>query len=170
MIRNHTYTEATFKLLILSKAKLMNIHNKNSLLLSFAGGVLMIVSGASGAIAVIDVLEEALAAAFGLSIVFTFEAVMGYLSVMTILAGIVTIIGGLILTTDRVWIGRVILLGAIAAGVVGLMISMVQLVMVGTLNMGITLQLQQSLGWLGATVAIVARIIADQKPLVSPTT
>jgi hypothetical protein len=94
---------------------------------------------------------------------------MGYLAVMTIIAGVVTIIGGLILTTDRVWIGRVILLGAIAAGVLGLMITMVQLLMAGTLNMGITLQLQQSFGWVGATVAIVARIIADQKPLVSPT-
>ena len=110
-----------------------------------------------------------LAAAYGLSIVLTFEAVMGYLAIMTILAGVVTIIGGLILTTDRVWVGRVILLGAIAAGVLGLMITMVQLVMAGTINMGITLQLQQSLGWVGAIVAIVARIIADQKPLVSPT-
>jgi hypothetical protein len=146
----------------------MNIHNKNSLLLAFTGGVLMIISGASGAIAVLDVLEDALVAAFGLSIVLTFEAVMGYLSIMTIIAGIVTIIGGMILTTSKVWIGRVILLGAIAAGVVGLLISMVQLLMAGTVHMGITLQLQQSLGWVGAIVAFVARIVADQKPLVSP--
>lgn len=147
----------------------MIIHNKNSLLLAFTGGVLMIISGASGAIAVLDILEDALVAAFGLSIVLTFEAVMGYLAIMTIIAGIATIIGGLILTTSRVWIGRVILLGAIAAGVLGLLITMVQLLMAGTVHMGITLQLQQSLGWVGAIVAIVARIIADQKPLVSPT-
>ena len=87
---------------------------------------------------------------------------------MTILAGIVTIIGGLILTTDRVWLGRIILLGAIAASVLGLMMSLVQLAMVGTINMGITLQLQQSLGWLGAIIAFVARIIADQKPIIPP--
>ena len=148
----------------------MNIHNKNSLFLAFLGGVLFIISGTSGAIEVLDVLEEALLAAGGFSLILTFEAIMGYLAVMTILAGIVTIMGGLILTTDRVWIGRVILLGAIAAGVLGLLISMVQLLMAGTVHMGITLQLQQSLGWVGAIVAIVARIIADQKPLVSPTT
>jgi len=147
----------------------MNIHNKNALLLSILGGTLMIISGASGAIAVIDVLEEALTAMFGLSVVLTFEAVMGYLAVMTSMAGVVAIIGGFILTTDRVWVGRIILLGAIAAGVLGLMMSMVQLVMTGTLNMDIALQLQQSLGWIGAIVAFVARIIADQKPLVSPT-
>ena len=130
----------------------------------------MIISGASGAIAVYDELADALTAAGGLSIVFTFETVMGILGVMTSLAGVVTIIGGLILTTDRVWIGRIILLGAIASGVIGLMMSLVQLVMAGTINMGMTLQLQQSLGWIGAIIIVVARVIADQKPIVSPTT
>ena len=130
----------------------------------------MIISGASGAIAVLDVLADSLTVLFGLSAVLPLEAVMGYLAVMTSIAGLVAIIGGFILTTSRVWIGRIILLGAIAAGVLGLLMSMVQLVMVGTLNMGITLQLQQSLGWIGAIIAIVARIIADQKPLISPTT
>ena len=162
------FVEATFKSQSLANSLLMIVHNKNALLLSIGGGVLMIISGASGAIAVMDVLEEALIAAFGLSIVLTFEAVMGYLAVVTSLAGIVTIIGGLILTTDRVWLGRVILLGAIAIGVLGLMITMLQLLMAGTVHMSITLQLQQSLGWLGAIIAFVARIIADQKPLVTP--
>ena len=129
----------------------------------------MIISGASGAIAVLDVLAESLTVLFGLSAVLPLEAVMGYLAIMTSIAGLVAIIGGFILTTDRVWLGRIILLGAIAAGVLGLMMSMVQLVMVGTLNMGIMLQLQQSLGWIGAIIAIVARIIADQKPLIDPT-
>jgi len=148
----------------------MNIHNKNALVLSIIGGVLMIISGASGAIAVLDALADSLTVLFGFSAVLPFEAVMGYLAIMTSIAGLVAIIGGFILTTDRVWVGRIILLGAIAAGVLGLLMSMVQLVMVGTLNMGITLQLQQSLGWIGAIIAIVARIIADQKPLISPTT
>ncbi len=143
----------------------MNIHNKNALVLCIIGGVLMISSGASGAIAVVDELADALSAT---SILFTFEAVMGYLAVMTILAGLVTVIGGIILTTDRVWLGRIIVLGAITASVLGLMMSLVQLTMVGTINMGITLQLQQSFGWVGAIIAFVARIIADQKPLISP--
>ncbi|MHA1613628.1 MAG: hypothetical protein ACTSW7_05885 [Candidatus Thorarchaeota archaeon] len=146
----------------------MNIHNKNALILSIIGGVLIITSGASGAIAVVDELADVLTAAFAFQILFTFEAVMGYLAVMMILAGIVSVIGGFILTTDRVWLGRIILLGAIAASVLGLMMSLVQLTMIGTINMGITLQLQQSLGWLGAIIAFVARIIADQKPLIPP--
>ena len=150
-----------------AKAELMKIHNKNALALSLVGGVLMILSGASGAIAVMDVLADALTAMFGLSVVLTFEAVMGYFAIITIIAGVVTILGGLILTTDRVWLGRVILLGAIAASVLGLLMTMVQLVMAGTLNMGMTVQLQQSIGWVGAIIAFVARIIADQKPLVS---
>jgi len=146
----------------------MNIHNKNALLLCVIGGVLMIISGASGAIVVYDELADALTAAFGLSIVFTFETMMGILAVMTSLAGVATIIGGIVLTTERVWIGRIILLGSIAAGVLGLMMSLVLLVMSGTINMSMTLQLQQSLGWVGAIIIFVARIIADQKPIVSP--
>jgi hypothetical protein len=146
----------------------MNIHNKHALALAVVGGVLMILSGASGAIAVMDVLADALTAMFGLEVVLTFEAIMGYLAIMTIIAGVVTILGGLILTTDRVWLGRVIILGAIAASVLGLLMSMVQLIMAGTLNMGMTIQLQQSIGWVGAIIAFVARIIAEQKPLVSP--
>ena len=119
----------------------------------------MITSGASGAIAVLDELADTLTAGFALPILFTFEAVMGYLAVMTILAGIVTIIGGLILTTDRVWLGRIILLGALAAGVLGLMMSLVQLTMVGTISMDVTLQLQQSLGWIGAIIACIVLVI-----------
>ena len=71
----------------------MNIHNKNALLLSILGGVLMIISGASGAIAVIDVLADSITALFGLSAVLPLEAVMGYLAVMTSIAGLVAIIG-----------------------------------------------------------------------------
>ncbi|MHA2383866.1 MAG: hypothetical protein ACXACT_14930, partial [Candidatus Thorarchaeota archaeon] len=47
------YKEATFKTTRKPKTTNMPIHNKNSLLLSFGGGVLMILAGVSGAIGVI---------------------------------------------------------------------------------------------------------------------
>lgn len=125
----------------------------------------MIVSGTSGAITVLDELTEALSAAFGLSFVYTFESVMGILSIVTIFAGIVTILGGIVITTTRVWFGRVLLISGITAGVIGLLMSLVQVVMTGTLAMGMILQLQQSIGWIGATIAFIARIIAEQKPI-----
>lgn len=125
----------------------------------------MIISGTSGAIAVLDELSETLSAIFGLSFVYTFESVMGILAIVMIFAGIVTIIGGIVLTTTKVWLGRVLLISGITAGIIGLMMSLVQVVMTGTLSMGMTLQLQQSIGWIGATIAFIARIIAEQKPL-----
>lgn len=125
----------------------------------------MIVSGTSGAIAVLDELAEALTHIFGSSFVYTFESVMGILSIVTILGGLVTIIGGLIITTTKVWLGRVLLISGITAGVIGLLMSLVQVAMTGTLAMGMTLQLQQSIGWIGAMIAFIARIIAEQKPL-----
>ena len=127
--------------------------------------MLMIISGTSGAIAVLDELSETLSAIFGLSFVYTFESVMGILAIVMIFAGIVTIIGGIVLTTTKVWLGRVLLISGITAGIIGLMMSLVQVVMTGTLSMGMTLQLQQSIGWIGATIAFIARIIAEQKPL-----
>lgn len=143
----------------------MNMHNRNAFLLCFTGGLLMIISGTSGAITVLDELAEALVAIFGLSFVYTFESIMGILSIITIFAGIVTIIGGIVLTTTKVWFGRVLLISGITAGVIGLLMSLVQVVMTGTLVMGMTLQLQQSIGWIGAMIAFIARIIAEQKPI-----
>ncbi len=143
----------------------MNIHNRNAFLLCFSGGALMIVSGTSGAIAVLDDLAKALTRIFGLSFVYSFESVMGFLAMVTIFGGIVTIIGGAVLTTTRVWLGRVLLISGISAGVIGLLMSLVQVIMTGTLAMGMTLQIQQSIGWIGAMVAFIARIIAEQKPI-----
>ncbi|TFG31351.1 hypothetical protein EU527_12620 [Candidatus Thorarchaeota archaeon] len=125
----------------------------------------MIISGTSGAIAVLDELAEALSDVFGSSFVYTFESVMGILSIVTILAGVVTIIGGIVITTTKVWFGRVLLISGITAGVIGLMMSLVQVVMTGTLAMGMTMQLQQSVGWIGAMIAFIARIIAEQKSI-----
>ncbi len=125
----------------------------------------MIISGTSGTIAVLDDLAVALTQFFGLSFVYTFESIMGVLAIVTILGGIVTIIGGFVLTTTKVWLGRVLLISGITAGVIGLLMSMVQVIMTGTLAMGMTLQIQQSIGWIGAMVAFIARIIAEQMPI-----
>ena len=125
----------------------------------------MIISGTSGAISVLDDLEEALTRAFGLSFVYSFESFMGFLALVTIFGGIVTIIGGVMITTTRVWLGRVLLIAGITAGVIGLLMTLVQVIMTGTLAMGMTMQLQQSIGWIGAMIAFIARIIAEQKPI-----
>jgi hypothetical protein len=147
----------------------MKIHNKNAFILCFLGGVLLIASGASGVIGLIDELAEALHEALQLTLVLTLENIMAGLATITILSGIAVIIGGLVLTTSHVRAGRIIVNLAIAMGIIGLLMILVQSVMTGTVSMELTMQLQQSLGWIGAILAFIARIIAEQKPLMDAT-
>jgi hypothetical protein len=144
----------------------MKIHNQNSLLLCLGGGTLMIISGVSGAIGVIGELSEILRYVFGLEFLETFHNFMTGLAAWAALGGAVVIIGGIVLTTSKVWFGRVLISAGIIVGVVGLLMTLVQMASTGIFVMSLVDQLEQSLGWIGAILAFIARIIADQKPLV----
>ncbi len=146
----------------------MTLHNRTALLLCLIGGILLIISGASGAIGVLDEIREGIEALFGLQLLITFETVMGALALLTVLAGVVIIIAGAVLTTDHVRGARIGIVLAVAAGVAGLLMTLVQTATMGMLVMDMLHQLQQSLGWVGATLAIIARTIAEQKPMVDP--
>ena len=125
----------------------------------------MILSGASGAIGVIGELSEILEYFFGLQFFATFENFMEGLALWAALGGLVVILGGTILITEKVRIGRIVILAGITVGVVGLLMTLVQMASTGTLVMGMMEQMQQSLGWIGAIMAFIARIIAEQKPI-----
>ena len=126
----------------------------------------MIFSGISGAIGVIGELSEVLRYFFGLEFFQNFENFMAGLAGWAVLGGLVVIPGGIILTTRWVWYGRVLILAGIAVGVVGLLMTLVQMASTGILVLGMIEQLQQSLGWIGAIMAFFARIIAEQKPII----
>ncbi|MBN2230949.1 MAG: hypothetical protein JW779_15295 [Candidatus Thorarchaeota archaeon] len=143
----------------------MKIHNQNAFLLCAVGGALLVISGASGVIGLIDELAESLYAVLEFHLVLTLENIMAGLATLTIIAGLVTILGGFILTTSRVRTGRYIVNAAITLGIIGLLMILVQTAVAGNIVMDMTMQLQQSLGWIGAILAFVARIIAEQKPL-----
>ncbi len=128
----------------------------------------MILSGASGAIGVIGELSEILQYFFGLEFFTTFENFMKGLATWAALGGLVIILGGIILTTERVRFGRYVILAGIIVGVVGLLMILVQMASTGTFVMGMIEQLQQSLGWIGAIMAFIGRIIAEQKPILDP--
>lgn len=143
----------------------MPIHNKNSLFLSLAGGALMIVAGVSGAIGVIGELSEVLQYFYGLEFFTTFDNFMQGLAMWAGLGGFVVVIGGLILTTEKVRFGRMIILAGVTVGVVGLLMTLVQMASTGIFVMGMFEQLQQSIGWVGAIMAYIGRIVAEQKPI-----
>ncbi len=126
----------------------------------------MVSSGASGAIGTLAELGPHLDNLFGADFVLTFDIIMGILGGLTFIGGVGVIIGGIILTTRRYQIGRFVVLLCIVMGVAGLVMSLVQLLMVGTLVMGLTVQLAQSIGWLGAIFSLIAQTIAEQPSMI----
>ncbi|MHA3963259.1 MAG: hypothetical protein AM325_006935 [Candidatus Thorarchaeota archaeon SMTZ1-45] len=125
----------------------------------------MILSGVSGTIGVIGELSEILQYIFGLEFFETFENFMAGLAAWAALGGILAIFGGIILTTEKVWFGRILISAGIIIGVIGLLMTMVQMATAGVFVMDMIHQLQQSLGWIGAIMAYFSRIIAEQKPI-----
>lgn len=146
----------------------MTLHNRTPLLLCLIGGLLLIVSGTSGAIGVLEEIKEGIAALFGLQLLISFETVMGALAILTVLSGVTIIIGGVVLSTSHVRSARIVIFLAVAAGVAGLLMTLVQMATAGVFVMDMLHQLQQSLGWIGAILAVVARTVAEQKPMVEP--
>lgn len=144
------------------------IHNRTALGLSVVGGILMIASGASGTLGYLDQLQDALDAVYGSTFTFTLEILLGILAALTAIGGLGVIIGGWILTTDRVEIGRILIMVSVGMGILSLIMSLVQLVLAGIFAMGMMVQIAQSLGWIGAIFSIEARIISSQRPLVPP--
>jgi hypothetical protein len=125
----------------------------------------MILAGVSGAIGVIGELSDILQYFYGLEFFNTFENFMSGLAMWAGLGGFVVILGGLILTTEKVRFGRMVILGGVTVGVVGLLMTLVQMASTGTFVMGMTEQMQQSLGWIGVIMAYIGRIITEQKPI-----
>ena len=142
-----------------------SIHNRTSFLLSLIGGTLLIVSGTTGAVSVLDEMWAALDHIFGREFVLTFEIITGILGTLTVFAGIAIVLGGVLLTTSHVEVGRIVILVAVGVGAFGLGLSLFQAVLVGNILMEWGLQICQSVGWIGAILAIDARIIADQRPM-----
>ncbi len=98
--------------------------------------------------------------------IMTVEIVTGMLVLLTGLGGMGIIASGIILTTRRVYMGRILVALFTGMGVLGLVLNLAQLVMVGTLAMDLMHQVGQSLGWIGAIFAIIGRTVAVQKPIV----
>ena len=126
----------------------------------------MIASGASGSLGYMSSLDGTLEQVFGTTFMVTFGTIMGILAVLTSIGGLGVILGGVVVTTRRVEVGRIIIMTSMAIGTISLIMSLFQLVLSGNLAMNMTIQIAQSLGWIGAIFAIEARIISKQHPIV----
>lgn len=146
---------------------LMDIHNRTSFILCLIGGGLLIASAASGTIGMLGEIVDGLSQLFGPHFVMTFAIVMGILGVLTLFGGIGVIIAGFVLTTRRIELGRNMILISVGTGVLGLAMSLVQLIIAGNPMMEPSSQIAQIPGWVGAILSVEARIIAEQKPMSS---
>ncbi len=123
-------------------------------------------AGVSGTIQLMEELLLSNGDVMDPTALMTVEIVTGMLVLLTGLGGMGIVASGIILTTRRVQLGRILVALFTGMGVLGLAANLVQLVMVGTLTMDLMHQVGQSLGWIGAIFAIIARTVAVQKPIV----
>ncbi|MDF1540426.1 MAG: hypothetical protein P1Q69_16140 [Candidatus Thorarchaeota archaeon] len=145
---------------------LKDVHNGASLWMCIIGGLLMILSGASGALGYLPEIQEGVRAFHGESFTISLDIIIGILSTLTAIGGCVVILGGLILTTSHVEAGRITVMVAMGMGSLSLIMSLVQLVLAGLLILPLLTQLAQSFGWIGAMMAILARNISEQQPII----
>ncbi len=136
------------------------------MVLCVIGGVLLVIAGASGAVGIIGDFAENLRQLLGLENAASVELILGILAGLTVLGGLGVIMSGFIVTTERVELGRILIFLFTGMGILGLVMSLIQLVMIGTLMMDLMIQVGQSLGWVGAIFAITARTITEQQPMV----
>ncbi|MHA1908860.1 MAG: hypothetical protein ACW98Y_16280 [Candidatus Thorarchaeota archaeon] len=126
----------------------------------------MIASGLSGTLGYLPQLQEAVDTFLSDSLILTLEIVIGILATLTAIGGLGVIVGGLTMTTRFVEAGRIIVFISMGTGVLSLVMSLVQLVMAGMVMLPLLTQLVQSLGWLGAIMAVMGRTIAEQQPII----
>ncbi|TFG11559.1 hypothetical protein EU537_11975 [Candidatus Thorarchaeota archaeon] len=143
------------------------IHNRNPMLLCLLGGILMIASGIGGSMGYLVELEGPLQNGVDSALSMTLDLIMAILTVLTALAGLGLIIAGFILTTKYVEPARYAIIVTVGTGVLSLTMSLVQLAMAGVLRMDLTVQLVQSLGWIGAMFGVIARVVSKQQSIVS---
>ncbi|MFW9849212.1 MAG: hypothetical protein ACFFF4_08725 [Candidatus Thorarchaeota archaeon] len=127
----------------------------------------MIASGISGTLGYLPQLQETVQLFLSTSMILTLEIIIGMLATLTALGGLGVIIGGFIMTTRFVEGGRIIVMISLATGVLSLIMSLVQLVLAGMISLPLLTQLVQSLGWIGAIMAVMGRTIAEQRPILS---
>lgn len=127
----------------------------------------MVLSGIAGSLWWLTEFVDDLGMMFGPHFRVTASILMGILGGLMVMAGIMIVVSGGLLTTPRVLLGRKLLLVSVITGVMGLAASLVQSVLSNNIVIDISVQIPQSVGWVGAILSVIALNIADQGPLVA---
>ena len=141
------------------------MRNMHSFLLCLIGGVLIILQGWPGSIGFLSKLELIQAIPELQPIYPIIEILLYVLLAIAALGGIAVIIGGTLLTTDRIGTGRFIIgLGA-GMSLIGLIIYLGQSIWIaGTAAplFDFATEVTQTIGWIGVILSIVGRRTAKK--------
>ncbi len=133
----------------------MTSKNKQAMIIAIIAGVLLLVAGMSGVAAwetIKDFVIENITDNNIVQIVFTF------LIFIASLGGIAVIIGGILISKNKIRTGKLFISLGAGLGLIGLIFSIIVAYLEGSLTMGSFL----SIGAIGLILSIAARIIASK--------
>ncbi len=127
---------------------------------------MLIISAVSELFGPVADIPNGLVNVFGSEFQAPVTIVMGILAFLTLIGGFGIIVGGIVLTRQNFTAGQLLILIALGMAILGLVMTLVQHFLAGIFLMALTLQVSQSIGWIGAILTLVARIIAEQPRLI----
>ena len=140
------------------------MHNKKAFIMCLVGGILLFLASVMGSIGMYGTIIAFVADQYP-EMIGILDNVLLVLSFIAGLGGIGVIIGGFMLTSDRVGTGKFIIGIAAGMGLIGLIIVLAQhFMLAGTSGVVdyVTLMLSQGSGWIGAILAILGRKMAGK--------
>ncbi|MFW9801897.1 MAG: hypothetical protein ACFFFC_04565 [Candidatus Thorarchaeota archaeon] len=141
------------------------MRNKIPWLLCVAGGVMLIISGAVGNVGIFDTIAEISATIPELEPYLpTIELVRQGLGVLASLGGNIVLIGGFLLTVERLYLGKFLIGTGAGMGIFGLIISIGQTLYTSGLDATITWITGMAMTMNGAAIilTILARMMAGK--------
>ncbi|MBS3795515.1 MAG: hypothetical protein KGY80_11490 [Candidatus Thorarchaeota archaeon] len=139
------------------------MENKKSFLLCLLGGLLLIITSATGSIGYFAMLEQLHTVPELQDIMWLVDILLNILTYVAGLGGIGVIIGGYLLTTERVGTGKFIVGLAAGTSLIGLLIDLGKMLYFVGLEIVIDflLIIAQSIGWIGIILSIIGRQTAS---------
>ncbi|MGV9103104.1 MAG: hypothetical protein ACOC38_01940 [Promethearchaeia archaeon] len=139
------------------------MENRNSFILCLLGGLLLVITSATGSIGYFGMLEELHAIPELQNIIWIVDILLFVLTFIAGLGGSGVIIGGYLLTRARVRTGKFVIGIAAGLGLIGLLIELGKTVYFSGLGILVDflLLIAQSIGWIGIILSIIGRQTAS---------
>jgi hypothetical protein len=128
------------------------------------GGILLFLEGAIGSIGFLSLLQEANTIPELADFIWIIDLILWVLLLLASGGGITVIIGGYLMTTDRVGTGKFVVGIGAGMGLIGLLVSLYPILTaygVGGVVDFLTIA-SQSAGWVGAVLTIIGRQTAKK--------